>query len=229
MNSFILYIFLWILDNGSFTRVNLRNKTKLEAINAYRLGQYNIAASQYQLLTKQSLFTPPEVTINYAHALFEAKDTLGAKRIYTQLSQLTQPDLASTTYLQLGLIYCYAKDTAQALILLKQALVLKPSNDLARFNYELLKRKFHPSNKAPYPKSTLKQQANQNQQQTPQQQQAEIDNNAEKQLLKTLKNYGLTIEKAKIILDGMKNSEIQYIQQRQHSSKSKKSEIKQNW
>ena len=53
--------------------------------------------------------------------------------------------------------------------------------------------------------------------------------NSQKELLKTLKNYGLTIEKAKIILDGMKNSEIQYIQQKQILVRSKDSKINQNW
>jgi hypothetical protein len=44
-----------------------------------------------------------------------------------------------------------------------------------------------------------------------------------------LKNYGLTPEKAKTILDGMKNSEIQYIQQKQNLVKSKDSRITKNW
>ena len=60
--------------------------------------------------------------------------------------------------------------------------------------------------------------------------QAEVaKDNSQKELLKTLKNYGLTIQKAKIILNGMKNSEIQYIQQRQNLVKSKDSRITQNW
>ena len=63
-----------------------------------------------------------------------------------------------------------------------------------------------------------------------QNQNAEVaKDDSQKELLKTLKNYGLTPEKARTILDGMKSSEIQYIQQRQNLVKSKDSRIIQNW
>jgi hypothetical protein len=142
---------------------------------------------------------------------------------------LKEPLLASTTYSQLGIIFCNSKDTTRALSLFKEALILKPDNEVARFNYELLKRIYHPKNKqsqnAPKPKN--------NQMSPPPQtkeEKAEVaKDNSQKELLKTLKNYGLTLEKAKTILDGMKNSEIQYIQQKQNLVKNKESKITQNW
>jgi tetratricopeptide (TPR) repeat protein len=184
---------------------------------------------QYQLLAQQSFFTPAEVTLNHAHALFEENDTLAARRKYAQLVSLKEPLLASTTYSQLGIIFCNTKDTARALSLFKEALILKPDNEVARFNYELLKRIYHPKNKqpqnAPKPKN--------NQMLSPPQtkeEKAEVaKDNSQKELLKTLKNYGLTPEKAKTILDGMKNNEIQYIQQKQNLVKNKESKITQNW
>jgi tetratricopeptide (TPR) repeat protein len=156
------------------------------------------------------------------------QDTIAARRKYAQLVNLKEPNLASTTYSQLGIIFCNAKDTTRALNLFKQALILKPENEIARFNYELLKRKYHPQkNKNEVPKSP------QNKSNIPpptEQQKAEVaKDNSQKELLKTLKNYGLTPEKAKIILDGMKNNEIQYIQQKHNFNKSKKSGITQNW
>jgi hypothetical protein len=154
---------------------------------------------------------------------------LAARRKYAQLVSLKEPLLASTTYSQLGIIFCNSKDTARALSLFKEALILKPDNEVARFNYELLKRIYHPINKqsqnAPKPKN--------NQMSPPpqtQEEKAEVaKDNSQKELLKTLKNYGLTLEKAKTILDGMKNSEIQYIQQKQNLVKNKESKITQNW
>lgn len=190
---------------------------------------YQEASEHYQVISKLSFFTPPEVTINYAHTLFELKDTIAARRKYAQLVNLKEPNLASTTYSQLGIIFCNAKDTARALNLFKQALILKPENDIARFNYELLKRQYRPQkNKSQLPKPPK---INPNNPPPPtEQQKAELDrNNSQKELLKTLKNYGLTLEKAKTILDGMKNSEIQYIQQQNNLTKSKKSGITQNW
>lgn len=220
---------MWILDNSSFTKVNIRNKAIKAAQLAYKDNDFEEASSQYQLLGTTSFFTPPEVILNHAHALFENKDTLQAQRKYARLISIKEPILASTTYSQLGIIFCAEKDTARALELFKEALILKPDNDVARFNYELLKRKFHPKKKQsaenPKPKN------NQNMPPPPtQSQNAEVaKDDSQKELLKTLKNYGLTPEKARTILDGMKSSEIQYIQQRQNLVKSKDSRITQNW
>jgi tetratricopeptide (TPR) repeat protein len=192
-------------------------------------GDYQEASLQYQLLSKQSFFTPSEVTLNYAHSLFELKDTLAARKKYAQLASLKEPNLASTTYSQLGIIFCNEKDTVRALTLFKEALILKPDNEIARYNYELLKKQYKSQrNKVenpPKPKNNLPNPPPQTQQEK-----AEVaKEDSQKELLNTLKNYGLTPEKAKTILDGMKNNEVQYIQQRQNLVKSKESRITQNW
>jgi hypothetical protein len=187
------------------------------------------ASKQYQLLAKQSFFTPPEVTLNQAHTLFLINDTLGARSKYAQLVKLKEPFLASTTYSQLGIISCNNKDTSRALSLFKESLILKPDNEVSRFNYELLKRLYHPQNSqkqnAPKPQNDHTTHSTQTKEEK-----AEIaKDDSQKELLKTLKNYGLTPEKAKTILDGMKNSEVQYIQQKQNKLKSKNSGITKNW
>lgn len=229
INSVIFYIFLWILDNSSFMRVNLRNKTTEEAQKAYLRGDFSIATSQYQLLSKQSFFTPAEVTLNLANSLFEGKDTLAARIKYAQLAGLKEPLMASTTYSQLGIIFCGQKDTLKALALFKEALILKPDNEVARFNYELLKRRYNPSKNKRTSSSISPKKQKDSPQQTQEERKEIVENNSQKQLLKTLKNYGLTPEKAKIILDGMKNSEIQYIQQKQILVNSKNSHITKKW
>ena len=115
----------------------------MEAQKAFLKGDYQEASLQYQLLAKQSFFTPSEVTLNFAHSLFEQKDTLAARKKYAQLVSLKEPNLASTTYSQLGIIFCNEKDTVRALALFKEALILKPDNEIARYNYELLKKQYH--------------------------------------------------------------------------------------
>ena len=228
LNQFVLYIFLWILDNGSFSKVNIRNRAKIEATIAYKNQHYKEAANQFYIVSKQSFFIPPEVSLNYAHALFEAKDTSSARKIYTRLSKSKVESLSSTTYVQLGLIYCNQKDTAKALSLFKQALAIQPNNNLARFNYELLKRKYKSQpekpSESPLPKSQK------TPPKPPTQEKVEVaKSSSQQELLKTLKNYGLTPEKAKMILDAMKNSEIQYIQQRKLITKTPNIKAKQNW
>jgi len=192
-------------------------------------GNFSDATLQYQLLAKQSFFTPPEVTLNLANSLFEENNIVASRRKYVQLVGLKEPLLASRTYSQLGIIFCSEKDTARALTLFKKALVIKPDNEIARFNYELLKRQYHPQKIESQNAPKL-----QNNQRIPPPKKPEekveiAKNNSQKELLKTLKNYGLTLEKAKTILDEMKNSEIQYIQQRQNLVKSKHSHITKNW
>ena len=217
------------MDNSSFTKVNIRNKATDDAQKAYLKGNYSEAALQYQLLAKQSFFTPPEVTLNLANSLFEQNDTLAARRKYAQLISLKEPLLASTTYSQLGIILCTENDTAKALALFKEALILKPDNEIARFNYELLKRYYHPKPNTAQNASNPSKNQKIPQPQTQEEQNEIAKDNSQKELLKTLKNYGLTPEKAKTILDGMKNSEIQYIQQKQNLVKSKDSHITKNW
>ncbi|MEA5457513.1 hypothetical protein VB796_00585 [Arcicella sp. LKC2W] len=199
----------------------------MEAQKAFLKGNFQEASLQYQLLAKQSFFTPSEVTLNFAHSLFEQKDTLAARKKYAQLVSLKEPNLASTTYSQLGIIFCNERDTLRALALFKEALILKPDNEIARYNYELLKKQYHAEKTKEEVKSKNKQS---NPPPSPQQQKSEVANdNSQKELLKTLKNYGLTLEKAKMILDGMKNDEIQYIQKRNNLVKSRESRITQNW
>lgn len=209
-------------------KVNRRNKLTEDAQRAYLNGNFLEASQQYKLLSTQSFFTPPEVTLNLANALFESNDIISARDKYAQLASLKDPLLASITYTQLGIIFCSQTDTAKALLLFKEALMFKPDNEIARYNYELLKRQFNPKN----PRNITSQQPKQRQN-LPQQKQEEPketdENNAQKQLLKTLKNYGLTPEKAKIILDGMKNNEIHYIQQKQISYKNNDAHITKNW
>jgi tetratricopeptide (TPR) repeat protein len=210
-------------------KINLRNKTTEEAQKAYLRGDFSEAILQYQLLAEQSFFTPAEVTLNLANSLLEANDTVAARSKYTQLTSLKEPLIASKTYSQLGIIFCDQKDTIKALALFKQALILKPDNEVARFNYELLKRQFNPPKNKNLDSSTPPQKQKDAPQQTQEERKEIAENNSQKQLLKTLKNYGLTPEKAKIILDGMKNSEIQYIQQKQIIIKSKNSHITKKW
>jgi tetratricopeptide (TPR) repeat protein len=167
--------------------------------------------------------------LNLANSLFEVRDTLAARKKYAQLVSLKEPLLASTTYSQLGIILVTETDTAKALALFKEALILKPDNEIARFNYELLKRRYHPKQNKTNSELNTSINKPMPQRQTQEEQKEVEKNNSQKELLKTLKNYGLTPEKATTILDGMKNSEVQYIQQQKNLVKSTESRITKNW
>lgn len=136
------------------------------------------------------------------------------------------------------MIACQKGDSANALAMFKKALIVKPENDLARFNYELLKKKYNQNdnqtNSAP-DKSENNREQHKKSPEKPEQEQSEhrnkqevLKNDVQRDMLKTLKDYNLTPEKARMILDAMKNSEVQYIQQRQKTV-NKGTDIKQKW
>lgn len=214
------------MENGSFAKVSARNQAKLEAEKAFRSGNFQDAVKYYQAISQNSYFTPPEVVLNQAHVLLLSKDTLQAQKMYAKLVDLEEPTMASTTYCQLGLLACTSHDTSKALILLKKSLKLNPENKIARYNFELLKQKYKPRIDPPKP---------QNNNNTVPPPPPTMDNrevakdDAQNEMLKTLKNYGLTPEKAKMILDAMKNNEVQYIQQRNGLLKKNTATMKQNW
>ena len=88
INSFIFYIFLWVLDNSSFTKVSIRNRAVIDAQRAYLQGNFSDATLQFQFLAKQTFFTPPEVTLNLANSLFEENNIPASRRKYAQLVSL---------------------------------------------------------------------------------------------------------------------------------------------
>ncbi|WP_421820735.1 tetratricopeptide repeat protein [Flectobacillus sp.] len=213
------------MENASFTKVSARNLAKIESEKAFREKRYTDALKYYQVISDNSYFTPPEVVLNQAHSYLLTNDTLRAQTTYRRLIHLEDYKMASTTYCQLGVISCALKDSAQALVYLKEALKLNPQNQIARFNFELLKLKFRGSSN-----ESKDEQQSTSAPPPPSSQNAEVDNtDAQDELLKTLKNYGLSPEKARMLLEAMKNKEVQYIQQKNGLLKKNKSNMKQSW
>jgi tetratricopeptide (TPR) repeat protein len=201
----------------------------VQAQRSFRLQEYQDAAKSYEIMLKNSYFPPEEVVQNYAQTLFLAKDTSNAKKKYLQLVALQKSTGSSTTYAQLGLLACWQKDSGQALILFRQALKINPENEIARFNYELLRTLYNPKSAKQQDKQKKQNQVTPPPPKSNEQMMSPEKSEDKRQLLKTLKNYGLSLEGAMMILDGMKNSEVQYIQQGHIHTKNKSSVLKQDW
>lgn len=239
MNQIILYILVWVLDNTSYQKVSARNKAEVDGESAFYQKNYQLAAVQYKKVSSNSFAPKPEVLMNTAHALFEAKDTLNARKIYNKLSKIDDVTIASVSNQQLGYLACQRGDTAKAVDFFKTALMIKPDNEQARFDYELAKKLYRPKNKdnnqKPPPKKEEdpKDKKDKDQQgdksKNEQSKQETQKNDSQQKMLKTLKDYGLTPEKAKMILEAMKNNDTQYIQQRQNALHKKESSISQSW
>jgi tetratricopeptide (TPR) repeat protein len=214
MNYLLLSLLLWIWDNRSSDAISNSNRSKVEAQRAYQQGNYKKAAIHYQKILNASLFTEPEVRLNLANSLFLAKNLTAAQRHYKRLSLLNDTSIVSKAFMQLGLIGVQNKDTIAALSYLKKSLKTNPYNSLARFNFELLQNRF--SGKTPIKKDkpqAEKQQNDVTQSLEPSLQPVETEQ--KKDLLKRLNTLNMTEAQATMILDAMKASEIQYLQQRQ--------------
>ncbi|MFN8356532.1 MAG: hypothetical protein U0Y10_18915 [Spirosomataceae bacterium] len=229
MSSFYFYIVLWILNFGSYDTVSLRNKAKVSAETAYTNKDYLLASTYYKQVLNYTLFVEPEVRLDLGHSYFLLGDTKGATRQYQRLVHAQSAEIATMSLNQMGVLSNNEGAHQKALAYLKEALQVNPNNEIARYNYELLKKQ-HPTMTPPPPPESPKNTSKPPPppQQAPKQQ-AELEKSEKKEdVLHTLKQYDLTEEKARMILDAMKAGEVQYIQQRQYKTAETK-KTKQNW
>ena len=178
-----------------------------------------------------SLFAEPASRLYLAHSYFNLDSLRKSPATVCSLVQVDDPEIASRANTQLAVLATLTKqDTLAALNYLKTALRLAPSNEKARFDYELLKKTF--SGKAPDspadPPPLEKQAPPPPAPVAPSAQQA-LDLAQEREdLLQSLRRLHMSEEQARSILDAMKTNETQYIYQlrrRQYYDQSERSKI----
>lgn len=230
MPYFLLYLLLWIWDNRSFDAISHANRDKTEAESAYLGKDYRNAARLYHEIAYGSLFAEPASRLYLAHAYFYLDSLEKARLHYKLLVNVDDQDVASKANTQLAILATQdSHDTLEALNYLKTALRLAPSNENARFNYELLKKAFsgkspassppppaeEPTPPPPAPVAPSAQQA------------IELAQERE-ELLQSLRRLHMSEEQARSILDAMKTNEAQYIYQlrrRQYYDQSERSKV----
>lgn len=213
----LISIILWIWDNRSFDSISQSNQAKKQAQDAYQAQRYDQAAAAYNVVVNGSLFSEPEARLNLAHSFFRQKKYADAKKYYDQITHVNNKHLSSQAYLQMGVIATYQKDTTTALDFFKKSLKKDTDNTLARYNYELLKTYFSGKEKKHSTTNTTQQQP----QATPKNEQIATEmqlTEERKNILKRLQAMNITEAQAMVILEAMKNAEIQYIQQLKHRS-----------
>ena len=130
----------------------------------------------------------------------------------------------------MGTIEVINKDTLAALRYFKESLRQNPDNQKARYNYEFIKKKF--SGKERVPKSNPQPQKQEQQSPltpVPQTAQEVQETEEKKQLLNQLQHMKMSEAQAMMILDALKASEIQYLQQQKHRSISPNDNSKGKW
>jgi tetratricopeptide (TPR) repeat protein len=125
---------------GLLTRVRDRNAAVADATAAYRNGNAPRAAQAFAAaLTAQHQKSPdPRLMLNLAHAQVRAGQTAAAHTTYGRLLTGTPAAFSSVARQQLAVLLVERGELAQALGLLRQALLLDSNNAGARYDYEVL-------------------------------------------------------------------------------------------
>lgn len=134
----ILLLTLVLTDPIKIRKIN---SAKAEAKDAFQAGDYAKAVSKYRYLVDSLGVNEDEVLLNLAHAYYLQKDTAHAMPGYQSLQSSTKASIASKANLHVGLMANQRGKAEEALALFKQAVKADPTNEEARYNYEMLKKK----------------------------------------------------------------------------------------
>ncbi|MCE7863958.1 MAG: hypothetical protein DYG99_10495 [Bacteroidetes bacterium CHB5] len=270
----LLIILALLVDPGKIGQVNA---LKAQAKEAYLKGDFPTAIARYRTLIDSLGVTEEEVKLNLANAYFETKDTANTAQHYQPLTQSKNSKIRSVAHQQLGVLSNRENKPEEALASFKQALKADPTNEDARYNYELVKKKLEEQKKKeeeqkkndPNQKEENKDKQDQNKDQQKEQkdkqdqkeqqdkkeqeskeqqdqqkkeeqkkqqeeqqreEQKEQDKKETPQSVKDkLKEMEMSEEKAQMILEAMKNQEIQYLQQNKRKATKPKDKSKPDW
>lgn len=266
----LLILLALLVDPGKIGQVN---SLKSQAKDAYLKGDFKTAISKYRTLVDSLGVTEDEVKLNLANAYFEAKDTANTAMSYQPLTQSQNSKIRSVAHQQLGVLSNRENKHEEALASFKQALKSDPTNEDARYNYEMVKKKLEEQkkkeeeqkkndpnqkeenkdkqdqNKDQKDKQDQKEQQDKKDQQNKEQQDKQKQDEQKKQqeeqqseekkeqdkketpqsVKDKLKEMEMSEEKAQMILEAMKNQEIQYLQQNKRKASKPKDRTKPDW
>lgn len=146
MKAVMALILLISLLSGGITAISKVNTYAQRAAAAYARQDYMEAIASYTYLLDDLSVEDDQMRLNLAHAYYQAGLYPQATAAYQFLADHPTLHLRALTHLQLGNIHTKQKKYKRALALYKQALIIEPANNEARYNYELLKKylKLHP-------------------------------------------------------------------------------------
>jgi Ca-activated chloride channel family protein len=275
----MLILLLLMTDPGDIGKVN---SAKSDAKKAYLAGDYKTAVEKYTYLVDSAGVKEDEVMMNLANSYFHLNDTSNAVSAFQPLTMSNNPRLKSVANQQLGVLTNRKGNFEEALNYFKQALRADPTNEDARFNYEMVKKKLEEKKKneqknqdknkdQPQQQDKEKQDKDEQKKQDKEQQQKDQEKkdqeSKEKQdqkkkeqeekekkekqekdkeqeekdkqdkekkdippsVKEKLKDMDMSEEKAKMILEAMKNQEIQYLQQNKRKASKQRDKSKPDW
>jgi len=274
--ALILFVALAMVDPALVKKINA---AKSAAEEAFRKGDYPTAIRHYTYLVDSLGVSEDEVLLNLANAQYLAKDTSNAFNHYQAVANSPKPAIRSKALQQLGNMANQQGRAEEALNLFKQAIKAAPTNDDARYNYEMLKKKLDEQKQQDQQQQDNQDQQNQDQQNQDQQKQDQQKQDQQKQDQQEkdqqdqqkgdeqqdqeqkeqqqkeqeqrdkeqqeqqdsdrkdmpnldrekLKEMKISEEKARMILEAMKNQEKQYLQQQKRKPTQSRDNTKPDW
>lgn len=129
------------------TRISKINTLKAEAKKAYLKNDFKTAVAKYRYLIDSMNVKEDEVLMNLASAYYNLKDTANAVSQYQSLTASSKNEVRSKAQQQLGIIADQQGKQQEALNYFKEAIKSDLSNQDARYNYELIKKKIEEKKK----------------------------------------------------------------------------------
>jgi len=140
----IVMVLAMTIDPGEIGKIN---SLKSQAKDAYKKGDFKTAISKYRYLVDSLGVQEDEVKLNLANSYFQSNDTTNTATSYQPLTQSTNPKIRSIANQQLGVLSNRQNKHEEALANFKQALKADPTNEDARYNYEMVKKKLEEQKK----------------------------------------------------------------------------------
>lgn len=139
MKNLLIGSVLLLSSWGGLTRIHERNAAIERGQQAYARQDYATAALAYKEAAIRLGSREEQVWLNLAHATARAGRSAEARNYYGHLLNSSTPSIRSIALQQLAVLATRKEDYAQAVALLRQALVANPANIDARYNYEVLR------------------------------------------------------------------------------------------
>lgn len=135
-----LLILLVVLGSTDPVEISRQNKLKSNAETAFEHGQYEVARNNYRMLYDSMGVEDPAIALNLAHSYYALGDTANAKLKYQSVASYNNQKLKSIAYQQLGVMAKTPQTLNESLQYLKAALKADPTNEGARYDYEVVKK-----------------------------------------------------------------------------------------
>ncbi|QDH80724.1 hypothetical protein FKX85_17435 [Echinicola soli] len=138
MNKILLATLLLI--PSSWSKISEKNAAIDLAAEKYAKAEYEESVRQHLALLNEHDITSSEVNFDLALSYQLNGQEEDAKKKYLELSGAPKANIASSASNQNGVLLGREKKYEEALTAFKTALIKDPTNEIARYNYELLAR-----------------------------------------------------------------------------------------